>query len=260
MQRRHLPTTPRSAPGFGRDPWADLGVPLIARLRRTLTAATVLAVLTVFVAATPTIDTPARAADPAPVFDEDAHAERLWQLQLQRASRNQAVSGFGTVDRQPVEAATRSQPRQPKASGQPSQPAKKPPAKKPPTKKPATSSKPAAPPVKASGNLGAVVAFALRQQGKPYIYASAGPTGFDCSGLVKAAYAQIGVHLPHQSEQIRARGTVIPRAQWVPGTILWAPGHVGIFLGGNQMIHASRPGKPIAVVTIYQSFTGLRVT
>jgi cell wall-associated NlpC family hydrolase len=192
------------------------------------------------------------------VYDTEAHAERLWQLHLQRQRASRAVSGFGSVEVRAAAAveATRSQPRQPKA--QPTAPAKKPPAKKPPTKKPAAQPKP--PQVKAAGNMQAVVNYALRQQGKPYRWASAGPDAFDCSGLLVASYRQIGVRLPHQSEQIRNRGKVVPRAQWYPGMALWRPGHVGIYLGGNKMIHASRPGRPVAVVTIYDSFTGLRLT
>jgi peptidoglycan DL-endopeptidase CwlO len=181
----------------------------------------------------------------------DEYGDRLLQIRLQRASRDRGISGLGPVETVP----DRSQPRQPKkAQAQPTAPAKKPPAKKPATKAPVQ------PPVKAAGNLSAVVAFALRQQGKPYVYGTSGPNSYDCSGLVMAAYAQIGVRLPHQSEQIRARGTVVPQSQWFPGMILWAPGHVGIFLGSNKMVHASRAGKPVAVVTIYQSFTGIRVT
>ena len=45
------------------------------------------------------------------------------------------------------------------------------------------------------------VKFALQQVGKPYVYGAAGPDAFDCSGLVKAAWAAAGVVLPHNSEQ-----------------------------------------------------------
>lgn len=234
------------------------GVTLFTRLRRIVAAAAVLSVFVTLTAASPTIETPAQAQAAPPVRDTDAHAERLWQLQLQRAARNASYSAVGTVETRTVAAdtPTRSQPRKEPKKAEPS---KKPAATKPakPTAKP--SAKPAQQPVRASGNMQAVVNYALAQRGKPYKWGAAGPAAFDCSGLVQASYLRAGIRLPHQSEQIRNRGTVVARANWYPGMVLWRPGHVGIFLGGNTMIHASKPGKPVAVVTIYGSFTGLRV-
>ena len=71
-----------------------------------------------------------------------------------------------------------------------------------------------------SGAAGTVVSFALAQVGKRYVYATSGPNTYDCSGLVAAAYARVGVKLPHQSEQIAARGRRVPSGQWMPGDVI----------------------------------------
>ena len=95
-------------------------------------------------------------------------------------------------------------------------------------------------PRRPSGAVGAVVAFALAQVGKPYQHARSGPDGFDCSGLAQAAYARIGISLPHQTRAIAARGRPVSRADLRPGDLVFTgPGHVGIYIGGGQMVHAS---------------------
>lgn len=112
---------------------------------------------------------------------------------------------------------------------------------------------------KATGNLAAVISFALAQAGKPYVYGAAGPSAYDCSGLIMAAYQRIGVRLPHQSEGIARRGRIVPRSQIHPGDVLHWPGHVALALGGNTMVHASRAGQPVKVATIYGSPQVIRI-
>lgn len=91
-----------------------------------------------------------------------------------------------------------------------------------------------------AGAAGAVVAFALAQVGHPYRHAASGPDAFDCSGLAMAAYARIGVSLPHQTGGIAGRGRPVSRAELRPGDLVFTdPGHVGIYIGGGQMVHAS---------------------
>lgn len=107
-----------------------------------------------------------------------------------------------------------------------------------------------------AGNLAAVVAYALAQQGRPYRWGAAGPSAFDCSGLIMAAFLRIGIRLPHQSGGIAARGTYLPRSAWTPGTVLIYPGHVALYLGNGRMVHASRPGRPVAVVNVYGNPSG----
>lgn len=94
---------------------------------------------------------------------------------------------------------------------------------------------------------GSVVDYALSRIGCPYVWAAAGPDTFDCSGLVRWAYLQVGISLPHQTEALynvaKAR---LPVSQAQPGDVLWVGygdgynGHVGIACnaGGTHYVHA----------------------
>ncbi|WP_433045486.1 C40 family peptidase [Dactylosporangium sp. CS-033363] len=115
------------------------------------------------------------------------------------------------------------------------------------SKKSTTTTSNVAPP---SGAAGTVVNFALAQVGKPYVYAASGPGSYDCSGLVMAAYAKVGIKLPHQSEQIAARGRQVPAGQWMPGDVIHTSGHVAIYLGGGKMVEAANPSAGIRVAPV----------
>lgn len=97
-----------------------------------------------------------------------------------------------------------------------------------------------------------VVGFASQQVGKRYCWGGVGPSCFDCSGLVQAAWRTAGVSLPRTSEDQAKALVSVPREASRPGDILWWPGHVGIYIGGGFMIDAvgakwgvkRRPAKP----------------
>jgi len=108
-----------------------------------------------------------------------------------------------------------------------------------------------APPAAASGS--AVIEIASRYVGVPYVYGGTTPNGFDCSGFTSYVYAQVGINLPRSSGAQRSMGTVIPRSQAKPGDLIWTPGHVAIYAGGNTQIDSPRPGKTIQVRSIWQS-------
>lgn len=108
-----------------------------------------------------------------------------------------------------------------------------------------------------SGAAGTVVSYALAQVGKAYVYNTSGPNSFDCSGLVMAAYARVGVKLPHQSEQIAAKGRRVPSGQWMPGDVIHTPGHVGIYIGNGKMVAATKPATGVQIRTV-QSGTAYR--
>lgn len=88
---------------------------------------------------------------------------------------------------------------------------------------------------------GSVVDYAMSRIGCPYVWAAEGPNAFDCSGLVRWAYLQVGISLPHQSEALYNcaswRG---PVSEARPGDVLWRSGHVGIAVnyGGTHYVHA----------------------
>jgi peptidoglycan DL-endopeptidase CwlO len=94
---------------------------------------------------------------------------------------------------------------------------------------------------------------ALAQVGKPYVWGSAGPDGFDCSGLTAYAYAAAGIGLPHSSKAQSQLGTPVSRADLQPGDIVYffSPvSHVGLYIGDGMMVHARTFGQPVAVTSV----------
>jgi cell wall-associated NlpC family hydrolase len=106
-----------------------------------------------------------------------------------------------------------------------------------------------------SGPFGSkIAALALRnaitKKGLPYVWGGAGPTGYDCSGLVMWAYKQLGINLPHSSAQQSRIGTPVSRADLRPGDLVffYSPvSHVGIYLGDNKIFNAFERGQPLKV-------------
>ncbi|MFG1808874.1 NlpC/P60 family protein [Streptomyces sp. NPDC049040] len=97
------------------------------------------------------------------------------------------------------------------------------------------------------------VAFATRALGLPYVWGATGPHAYDCSGLTQAAWRSAGVSLPRTTyTQINA-GTRVPRSQLQPGDLVFfysGASHVGLYIGGGNMIHAPHPGSPVRVAPI----------
>ncbi|GEK21472.1 hypothetical protein CXY01_19920 [Cellulomonas xylanilytica] len=109
----------------------------------------------------------------------------------------------------------------------------------------------AAVPQSVAGN--AVLEIAARYVGTPYVSGGSSPDGFDCSGFVSYVYAQLGIDLPRTSSGIKAAGTVVSRADAQPGDLIWSPGHISIYAGGNEQIDSPRPGKTVQFRAIWQS-------
>ncbi|MFF3317135.1 NlpC/P60 family protein [Streptomyces sp. NPDC003035] len=97
------------------------------------------------------------------------------------------------------------------------------------------------------------ISFARDQIGKPYVWGATGPSAYDCSGLTQAAWRSAGVSLPRTTyTQINA-GQRVSRSELAPGDLVFfysGISHVGLYIGGGQMIHAPRPGAPIRVAPI----------
>lgn len=94
----------------------------------------------------------------------------------------------------------------------------------------------------------AALAFAKAQIGKPYSYGGTGPGAYDCSGLTGAAWASAGVSIPRTSGAQYGAGTPVSKGDLKPGDLVFyysGISHVGIYAGGGQIVHASRPGKPV---------------
>jgi cell wall-associated NlpC family hydrolase len=97
------------------------------------------------------------------------------------------------------------------------------------------------------------VDFAVAQVGKPYVWAAAGPAGFDCSGLTMAAWARAGVALPHFSAAQYTRGRHVGFGDLEPGDLVFLYGdihHVEMFVGGGLAISAPQEGEDIKFVRV----------
>jgi cell wall-associated NlpC family hydrolase len=102
----------------------------------------------------------------------------------------------------------------------------------------------------------AVVAFARAQLGKPYVYGAAGPSSYDCSGLAKAAWARAGVALAHYTGAQWNEGAHITRANLRPGDLVFFGAdvyHVGIYIGGGDMIEAPHTGADVRIAYAFRS-------
>ena len=95
----------------------------------------------------------------------------------------------------------------------------------------------------------AVADYALQFVGNPYVYGGTSLTnGTDCSGFVMSVYANFGVSLPHSSSAQRSKGyNVGGIANAQPGDIVCYSGHVGIYIGNGQIVHASSAKTGIKV-------------
>jgi cell wall-associated NlpC family hydrolase len=99
---------------------------------------------------------------------------------------------------------------------------------------------------------GGVVGIAMQYLGTPYVYGGASPGGFDCSGLVMYVFAQIGVSLPHNAAAQYGYGMPVSHDQLQAGDLVFfnGLGHVGIYIGGGQFIHAPHTGDVVKISSL----------
>ncbi|MGS2588519.1 C40 family peptidase [Streptomyces hebeiensis] len=102
----------------------------------------------------------------------------------------------------------------------------------------------------ATGSAAAVIAFAQAQVGDAYVLGSTGPNAWDCSGLVGAAYKQIGVDLPRVSQDQSTAGTQVSLDNLQPGDILyWGSAgsayHTAIYIGDGKFVGAQNPSTGV---------------
>jgi cell wall-associated NlpC family hydrolase len=109
----------------------------------------------------------------------------------------------------------------------------------------------------ATTSLDTVLSYLTAQVGAPYKFFSAGPDAFDCSGLVVAAFRQVGVTLPHQSRALARMGTSVDwRTQAIePGDLVFTSAfddperitHVGVALDARRWIQAVGYGRTVSI-------------
>jgi hypothetical protein len=109
----------------------------------------------------------------------------------------------------------------------------------------------------------AIVHQAEQYLGDPYVYGAAGPTSFDCSGLVQYTLAQLGVQAPRTSQDQWAWVKRVPASQVTAGDLVFftgsdppSPGHVGIVTAPGQMIDAPYTGQDVQVDSFDLTGTG----
>ncbi len=103
-----------------------------------------------------------------------------------------------------------------------------------------------------AGSAGKAVTFAYNKIGIMYKYGGDDDSGYDCSGLTSAAWQAAGKSLPHNAAAQYSATTRISRSELKPGDLVFyrSNGHVAIYVGGGQIIDASRAGQPVKKRTI----------
>jgi cell wall-associated NlpC family hydrolase len=102
--------------------------------------------------------------------------------------------------------------------------------------------------------------YALSRRGDPYVWGAAGPSQFDCSGLVVWSFGQLGISLPHYTGDLWNSGVHVSRNDLEPGDLLFYfadISHVSIYLGNGLQVEASTYGVPVQVDAVsWGAFVG----
>lgn len=112
-----------------------------------------------------------------------------------------------------------------------------------------------------SGSGSSVVNYATQFVGNPYVWGGTSLTnGADCSGFVQSVYANFGVSLPRTSYEQQNAGTEVSYADAQPGDLICYGGHVAIYMGNGQIVHASnsRDGIKVSDNAAYRTITSVR--
>ena len=102
-----------------------------------------------------------------------------------------------------------------------------------------------------------VIAIAMQYLGIPYVWGGASPSqGFDCSGLTSYAFAQMGIYLPHHAASQFNYGTPVSREDLQPADLVFfnGLGHMGMYIGGGQFIHAPHTGDVVKISSLYDGW------
>jgi cell wall-associated NlpC family hydrolase len=100
---------------------------------------------------------------------------------------------------------------------------------------------------------GKAAAKACSLIGKPYIWAAAGPRGYDCSGLTLVAWASAGVSLRHHTQWQWQNAKAVSRGELQPGDLVFHYSdlhHMGMYVGNNTIVHAPHTGDYVRMASL----------
>ncbi|AUM94411.1 MULTISPECIES: SH3 domain-containing protein [Clostridium] len=114
---------------------------------------------------------------------------------------------------------------------------------------------------KAPTTHGDVISYARQYLGTPYVWGGTSPNGFDCSGFVQYVYRNAaGISLPRDTYGQIGAGSRVSQDQLQPGDLVFPDaGHVGIYIGGGQMIHAPKSGDVVKISSVWSFYAGVRI-
>lgn len=110
-----------------------------------------------------------------------------------------------------------------------------------------------------------VVEISQSLLGTPYLYGGETPAGFDCSGLIRYVYRQIGISVPRSSRQLYRHAKKVRLDRIKPGDLLFFRidgkkiSHVAIYLGNKQFIHAPSSGKSVSKASLDSRYWSTRI-
>ncbi|WP_434297890.1 SH3 domain-containing protein [Clostridium sporogenes] len=114
---------------------------------------------------------------------------------------------------------------------------------------------------KAPTTHGDVISYARQYLGTPYVWGGTSPNGFDCSGFVQYVYKNAaGISLPRDTYGQIGAGSRVSQDQLQPGDLVFPDaGHVGIYIGGGQMIHSPKSGDVVKISSVWSFYAGVRI-